>query len=226
MSFSPWHKNEVGIKIFKTKNRTVDPFSKISRNVIIKLRTKNRISVAIPPEGRMLIMAKRKSSKVVTYNMKDEVAEPKAMVNIETSDEMIADCFDDLDELIQDVGVEYEEPKEVCTKTPKNDIKNPSLNTEKKNRPEIPVSHVYAIIKGLPKSVTPKHIDILFGYQDGGKTVRRHLRNKFAEKHSHKGTWIWEKTDKQFIEIVKYFARMSSTVPVQKSIKGGNEGIA
>jgi hypothetical protein len=62
------------------------------------------------------------------------------------------------------------------------------------------------LIKKLPDSVTPKNLDELFQFNDGGKTVRRHLRKKFSDNHEHKADWKWSRTDKVLAEIVKYFA--------------------
>ena len=65
---------------------------------------------------------------------------------------------------------------------------------------------VETLIKGMPDKVTPKHIDEAFQFNDGGKTVRRHLRNKFGENHEHKATWEWAKGDKTLTAILTYFA--------------------
>lgn len=65
---------------------------------------------------------------------------------------------------------------------------------------------VQALLKDMPDKVTPKHIDEAFGFNDGGKTVRRHLRKHFSEGHEHKATWEWAKNDKTLATVLAYFA--------------------
>lgn len=63
-----------------------------------------------------------------------------------------------------------------------------------------------AITAALPDPITPAILDKAFGLNDGGKTVRRHLRNHFAEKmaHNKKDKWAFDKADA--IDIIEYFA--------------------
>ena len=53
-----------------------------------------------------------------------------------------------------------------------------------------------AIIAALPDPITPAVLDKGFGLNDGGKTIRRHLRNHFAEKmaHNKKDKWAFDKS--------------------------------
>lgn len=76
------------------------------------------------------------------------------------------------------------------------------------DKPQESKINVAAIVATLPDVVTPKHLDTLFNLNDGGKTVRRHLRKKYAEAtgHEHKAAWSWKRDDKVLAEIVGYFA--------------------
>jgi hypothetical protein len=62
------------------------------------------------------------------------------------------------------------------------------------------------ILAALPDPITPAILDKAFGLNDGGKTVRRHLRNHFAEKmaHNKKDKWAFDKADST--DIIEYFA--------------------
>ena len=63
-----------------------------------------------------------------------------------------------------------------------------------------------AILAALPDPITPAILDKAFGLNDGGKTVRRHLRNHFAEKmaHNKKDKWAFDKSTST--DIIEYFA--------------------
>lgn len=65
-----------------------------------------------------------------------------------------------------------------------------------------------ATLINLTEKWTPATLDKLFALNDGGKTVRRHLRKKFADASSHvyKESWTWAKSDKVLTSIVMYFA--------------------
>lgn len=81
-------------------------------------------------------------------------------------------------------------PKEPKASAPKNAIKY-----------DLP-----AIIAALPDPITPAVLDKGFGLNDGGKTVRRHLRNHFADKmaHNKKDKWAFDKSTST--DIIEYFA--------------------
>lgn len=66
-------------------------------------------------------------------------------------------------------------------------------------------ARINVLISVLPKKVTPKHLCQLFGFDDGGKIIRRHLRNKFGEGHEHRSKWEWENSDKTLRKILAYF---------------------
>lgn len=70
---------------------------------------------------------------------------------------------------------------------------------------ETPKISIEPIINAIPDTFTPALLDKLFNLNDGGKTVRRHLRKHFAEpvKHEHKDKWTFTKTN---IDIIQYFA--------------------
>ena len=61
----------------------------------------------------------------------------------------------------------------------------------------------------LPARVSTKDLCTLFGYDDGGKALRKVLRAKFAvpSGHKHKADWVWKNGDKALDEILKYFAK-------------------
>ena len=64
---------------------------------------------------------------------------------------------------------------------------------------------IQPILKAIPDTFTPALLDKLFNLNDGGKTVRRHLRKHFAEamKHEHKDKWGFTKAN---VDIIQYFA--------------------
>lgn len=64
---------------------------------------------------------------------------------------------------------------------------------------------IQPILKAIPDTFTPALLDKLFNLNDGGKTVRRHLRKHFAESlgHVHKDKWVFSKDQ---VEILQYFA--------------------
>lgn len=66
--------------------------------------------------------------------------------------------------------------------------------------------------------VQTKHIVQLFGFNDGGKFIRRHLRKNFQSAHDYNDPWVWKPTDKQLIEIVTYFVDMGLTDTKKRSI--------
>lgn len=81
------------------------------------------------------------------------------------------------------------------------------------------------VIKGLPEKVTPKTLDELFGLNDGGKTIRRHLRNKFADtmKHEKKADWDFKKDDPILKSIVEYFAERYEVATPKAEAKTGTD---
>ena len=76
--------------------------------------------------------------------------------------------------------------------------------------PEVKVIDIAPIISSLPtdRPVTPATLDKLFNLNDGGKTVRRHLRKRFAETmgHEYKSNWSWGINDPILNDIIQYFA--------------------
>lgn len=65
---------------------------------------------------------------------------------------------------------------------------------------------ISTIIEVIPDTFTPATLDKLFLFNDGGKTVRRHLRKYFATSmgHEHKATWSFNKTTNA--DVIEYFA--------------------
>lgn len=91
------------------------------------------------------------------------------------------------------------EAKKAEAKTPKTAKEPKAEKTEK-------VVDITALIESMPETFTPALLDKLFQLNDGGKTVRRHLRNHFSEimTHNHKDKWSFSKTES--IDILQYFA--------------------
>jgi hypothetical protein len=87
-------------------------------------------------------------------------------------------------------------------------VKKTDKKPETKKASKISETDVKVMINKLPDTVTPKQLCELFKFDDGGKTIRRHLRKQFAEKsgHEHKADWKWAKNDPVLKEIVTYFA--------------------
>jgi hypothetical protein len=68
-------------------------------------------------------------------------------------------------------------------------------------------ARINILLSVLPDIVTPKTLCTLFNFDDGGKTIRRHLRKHFAEPsgHEHKDKWVWNKEDKVLRTILAHF---------------------
>lgn len=71
------------------------------------------------------------------------------------------------------------------------------------------------LISVLPAVVTPKTLCTLFNFDDGGKTIRRHLRKHFAELsgHEHKDNWVWKREDKVLRTILAHFQAKYESFP-------------
>ena len=76
---------------------------------------------------------------------------------------------------------------------------------EAKKATEVKKVDIQPLIKVMPDTFTPALLDKLFNLNDGGKTVRRHLRKNFAEPvgHEHKEKWTFSKTQ---TDVLQYFA--------------------
>lgn len=86
-----------------------------------------------------------------------------------------------------------------------NEIKEevPVINEPKQPEKRVDISSIIAVI---PDTFTPATLDKLFLFNDGGKTVRRHLRKYFATAmgHEHKSNWVFNKTANA--DVIEYFA--------------------
>ncbi len=69
--------------------------------------------------------------------------------------------------------------------------------------------------------VNTKHLNDVFGFIDGGKFMRRHLRKNFNDAHEWGMAWTWKCNDKQLSDIVDYFI---VTVGVYNDAKRSNTG--
>jgi predicted transcriptional regulator len=93
-----------------------------------------------------------------------------------------------------------------------NDTPAPQAPTEASTpstvkAPKVAVQYdLTAILAVMPDTFTPATLDKAFMFNDGGKTVRRHLRNHFAEAmtHTYKDKWGFSKTAN--VNIIEYFA--------------------
>jgi hypothetical protein len=90
-----------------------------------------------------------------------------------------------------------------------NDM-GPTPEPEKKPEPAKPTKSlefdINVILAAMPDTFTPSVLDKAFKLNDGGKTVRRHLRKNFAETlaHAHNDKWGFDK--KANVKILEYFA--------------------
>lgn len=86
-----------------------------------------------------------------------------------------------------------------------NEVKEevPVINEPKQPEKRVDISSIIAVI---PDTFTPATLDKLFLFNDGGKTVRRHLRKHFAAAmgHEHKSNWVFNKTT--HANVIEYFA--------------------
>ena len=86
-----------------------------------------------------------------------------------------------------------------------NEVKEevPVINEPKQPEKKVDISSIIAVI---PDTFTPATLDKLFLFNDGGKTVRRHLRKYFATAmgHEHKSNWSFNKTANA--DVIEYFA--------------------
>jgi len=80
----------------------------------------------------------------------------------------------------------------------------------------------YEIIMDMAKNnngiVTVRHIYTTLGHTDGGKMLRRHLRNRFwgQSNHTWNGRWEWKSTDpivKEIIEFAETLGTPASRTP-------------
>lgn len=108
-----------------------------------------------------------------------------------------------IDSTIDDTIAELKAQASTPAKADKVKAKAPKTD----KAPKDPIKYdLAAITAALPDPITPAVLDKAFGLNDGGKTVRRHLRNRFAEKmaHNKKDKWAFDKADST--DIIEYFA--------------------
>ena len=88
----------------------------------------------------------------------------------------------------------------------KTEAKTPKTQKEPKTEKTEKTVDITTLLEAMPDTFTPAMLDKLFQLNDGGKTVRRHLRNHFAEvmTHNHKDKWSFSKTDAS--AIIQYLA--------------------
>lgn len=74
----------------------------------------------------------------------------------------------------------------------------------KKEAPKVDPVEFASIMAKVPETFTPAFLDKAFGLNDGGKTVRRHLRKYFPDNHEGKDKWAFTKAANK--AIIEYFA--------------------
>lgn len=107
---------------------------------------------------------------------------------------------DSIDEVLEELKAQAEPVKATAAKAKAKKTKEP------KAKPEPIKFDLPIILAALPDEFTPSVLDKAFALNDGGKTVRRHLRNHFAEAmtHNKKDKWTFTKADAE--TIITYFA--------------------
>jgi hypothetical protein len=93
----------------------------------------------------------------------------------------------------------------------------PEVKTPKDTKDHVDITAIVAL---MPETFTPALLDKLLKLNDGGKTVRRHLRKYFAaaQGHEHKDKWVF--TTKSDLSVIQYFADRYSadmTVLIKKA---------
>lgn len=103
---------------------------------------------------------------------------------------------DAMQQLIENAINEIKEEVPVVNEQPA-DAEQPATDVK------VDISTIIAVI---PDTFTPATLDKLFKFNDGGKTVRRHLRKYFATAmaHEHKTNWSFNKTTNA--DVIEYFA--------------------
>ncbi len=88
---------------------------------------------------------------------------------------------------------------------PAAEAKKPEAKKPEVKAPEVKKADISILLTKIPDTFTPALLDKLFNLNDGGKTVRRHLRKNFAEPvgHAHKEKWTFTKAN---TDILQYFA--------------------
>ena len=125
----------------------------------------------------------------------------------------------DIDANLDEVLQEIKEQTAPTTKAPK--VKAPKASTQA-TAPKNTIKYdLPAIIAVLPDPITPAVLDKAFGLNDGGKTVRRHLRNHFADKMAHNKKDKWEFDKSTSTDIIEYFAsRYAFDAAALATVKG------
>lgn len=120
-------------------------------------------------KGKGIEMAKKNETPVVDIDID--------AIDIQEETDVIGDIIVEAESVIEEVK---EESAQAETKEEKAGKAKEIIDKIKQQTPE------YA---GLPDSVTPKMLDVIFALGDGGRTIRRYLRKYFAEQHIHKEGW-------------------------------------
>lgn len=114
-----------------------------------------------------------------------------------TDDELLELLTDDSTAEPMHIDLDKPEPESIASTVPTTDVKAPKTSLQ---------YDINAILAALPDTFTPATLDKCFSLNDGGKTVRRHLRKHFADPmtHNHNDKWGFIKTAN--VDILHYFA--------------------
>ena len=85
------------------------------------------------------------------------------------------------------------------------EVKKAEVKKAEVKKAEVKKVDITPVVNAIPDTFTPALLDKLFNLNDGGKTVRRHLRKNFAEPigHAHKEKWTFTKAQ---TDVLQYFA--------------------
>jgi len=148
-------------------------------------------------------MSKAKFEKKAVTEVNTETVVTEAIANVEVDiQDKVTTTPDPVEEQIAKLEEQVDIEAEVTT-TPD------ATATDKVD------ARINILISVLPAVVTPKTLCILFNFDDGGKTIRRHLRKHFAEPsgHEHKDNWVWKKEDKVLRMILAHFQDKYDSFP-------------
>lgn len=94
------------------------------------------------------------------------------------------------------------QPEEVIIEQPEPEVTQQPVTQQ----PATNTVNINTIIEVLPDVFTPATLDKLFLLNDGGKTVRRHLRKYFANDMGHGMKDKWSFNKQSNLNIIQYFA--------------------
>lgn len=140
------------------------------------------------------------SKKNITKAIATEAAIEEAILNTAPATIPTAPAIHDhIDEILAELH------EQNTTAAP---VKAKKAKADKRDKPakETVKFDLDVILNNLPEEFTPAILDKAFALNDGGKTVRRHLRNHFAEAMTHNKKDKWTFSREASTDIITYFA--------------------